>query len=147
MWIEVAGMMRRLAGFLMVLAVAGCASKTPPAPPEAAAPPPPPAAPAKPTSIIMDAGDLAAVQGALREMGTKPVDQVVGWANPLTGKRGAVKVLRDGYDAQNRPCREFHSVVILDDMYQHTTGFLCRQPDGAWEVVDAREYPLYTHRQ
>ncbi len=146
MWIEVAGMMRRLAGFLMVLAVAGCATKPPPAPPEAAAPPPPPA-PAKPTSIIMDAGDLAAVQGALREVGTKPVDQVVGWANPLSGKRGAVKVLRDGYDGQNRPCREFHSVVILDDMYQHTTGFLCRQTDGAWEVVQAREYPLYTHRQ
>lgn len=146
MWIEVAGMMRRLAGFLMVLAVAGCASKPPPAPPEAAPPPPPPA-PAKPTSIIMDAGDLAAVQGALREVGTKPVDQVVGWGNPLSGKRGAVKILRDGYDAQNRPCREFHSVVILDDMFQHTTGFLCRQADGAWEVVQAREYPLYTHRQ
>ncbi|MFV3076319.1 RT0821/Lpp0805 family surface protein [Niveispirillum fermenti] len=126
-----------------MLILAGCQTKPPPAPPapvvEAPAPPP------KPTSIVMEDSDLAGFQGALRELGGKPVDVPVGWANPLTGKRGSVKVLRDGYDGQNRPCREFHSVVILEEMYQHATGFFCRQPDGVWEVVQARDYPLYRH--
>ncbi|OYQ34870.1 hypothetical protein CHU95_09810 [Niveispirillum lacus] len=138
-------MMKRSLGLMcLMLMVAGCQTKPPPAPPAVVEPPPPPP-PAKPTSIIMEDSDLAGFQGALREMGTKPIDVPVGWANPTTGKRGAIKVLRDGYDGQNRPCREFHSVVILEDMYQHATGFLCRQPDGAWEVVQARDYPLYRH--
>ena len=59
--------------------------------------------------------------------------------------RGAVKILRDGYDGQNRPCREYHSVVVLEQMFLHSTGFLCRQPNGAWEVVQSHEYPLYRH--
>lgn len=136
--------MRRIAVVALMLIVAGCQTKPPPAPAPVAEQPPPP--PPKPTTIVMDAGDLAGFQGALRELGPKPVDVPVGWANPLTGKRGVVKVLRDGFDGQNRPCREFHSVVILEDMYQHSTGFLCRQPDGVWEVVQARDYPLYRHR-
>ncbi|MFC7334541.1 RT0821/Lpp0805 family surface protein [Rhodocista pekingensis] len=122
---------------VLLFLLAGCASRPPEAPP---APPPPPAAP---TAIVMDAADNAGLQGALRQVAAKPVDEVVGWANPDSGKRGAVKILRDGYDSANRPCREFHSVVILDKLYQHATGFLCRQPDGAWEVADLREFPLF----
>lgn len=138
-------MMKRSLGLMcLMLVAAGCQTKPPPAPPPVAEAPPPPAPP-KPRIITMEDSDLAGFQGALREMGTKGIDVPVGWANPTTGKRGAVKVLRDGYDGQNRPCREFHSVVILEEMYQHATGFLCRQPDGAWEVVQARDYPLYRH--
>lgn len=137
-------MMKRSLGLMcLMLVLAGCQTKPPPAPPPVAVAPPPPA---KPTSIVMEESDIAGFQGALRELGSKGIDVPVGWANPLTGKRGAVKVLRDGYDGQNRPCREFHSVVILEEMYQHATGFLCRQPDGVWEVVQARDYPLYRHR-
>lgn len=136
-------MMRRISCFLMVLMLAGCAAKPPPPPPP---PPEPPPAPAKPVDIVMDDGDKAAVQGALRQAQTKPIDQVVGWANPLSGKRGAVKILRDGYDGQNRPCREFHSVVVLEEMFLHSTGFLCRLPNGTWDIVEMRDYPLYRHQ-
>jgi hypothetical protein len=136
---------RSLGLICLMLVVAGCQTKPPPAPaPVAEAPPPPPP---KPRTIVMEDSDIAGFQGALRELGGKSIDVPVGWANPITGKRGAVKVLRDGYDGQNRPCREFHSVVVLEEMYQHATGFLCRQPDGVWEVVQARDYPLYRHVQ
>ncbi|WP_114394729.1 RT0821/Lpp0805 family surface protein [Oleisolibacter albus] len=131
-------MLRRALPLVAILTLAACASKAPEAPP-----PPPPAAPAEPTTITLEDSDKAAIQGALREMGTKPIDVPVGWANPATSRRGAVKVLRDGYDAQNRPCREFHSIVVQDPLFQHSTGFLCRQPDGAWEVVQVREYPIH----
>ena len=139
-------MKKRCLGLIcLMLVVTGCQTKPPPAPaPVVEAPPPlPPPPPPKPTNIVMEESDLAGFQGALRELGSKPIDVPAGWANPITGKRGAIKVLRDGYDSHNRPCREFHSVVILEDLYQHATGFLCRQPDGVWEVVQARDYPLY----
>ncbi|HYE48779.1 MAG TPA: RT0821/Lpp0805 family surface protein [Azospirillaceae bacterium] len=129
-------------GFWMALPVlvvlSACAAKAPPPAPPAPPPPPPP-----PTDIVLDEGDKAAIQGALRDATAKPVDQIIGWANPLSGKRGAVKMIRDGFDDRNRPCREFHSVVVLDKMFRHQTGFVCRQPDGAWEVVQAKDYPLF----
>lgn len=122
----------------LMLALAACAAKAPPEVPPAPPPPPP-----EPTAIVMDAADNAALQGALRQATARPVDDVVGWANPGTGRRGAVKILRDGYDQKNRPCREFHSVVVQGKLMQHATGYVCRGADGAWEVVDLREYPLF----
>lgn len=129
-------MLSRVAGALLVLALGACGAR----PPE---PPPPPPPPPEPTTIAMEASDNAALQGALRQATTKPVDEVVGWGNPDTGRRGAVKILRDGYDQRNRPCREFHSVVVQGKLFQHATGHICRQGDGTWEVSSLREYPIF----
>ncbi len=120
----------------LMLGLAACATRPVP-------PPPPPAPPPEPTTITMAPSDNAALEGALRQVTSRPVDEVVGWGNPDTGKRGAVKILRDGYDQQNRPCREFHSVVVQGKLFQHATGFICRQGDGAWAVADLREYPIF----
>ncbi|HYC05306.1 MAG TPA: RT0821/Lpp0805 family surface protein [Azospirillaceae bacterium] len=129
----------RIAMLLPVLALVlgACAAKAPPAPP----PPPPP--PPAPTDIVLEPSDMESIKGALRLAEVKPVDEIVGWTNPATGKRGTVKMIRDGFDEQNRLCREFHMMVALERMFRHQTGFVCRQPDGVWEVVQAKEYPLY----
>lgn len=128
---------------ILMLSLGACVTKPPPAPPPVVEAPPSP--PAKPTDIVLDEADRMGLNSALREVATKPIDQPVGWGNPDSGKRGAVKVLRDGFDGTNRPCREYHSVVVLDAMYLHSTGFLCRLPDGKWEPVQVRDYPLYRH--
>ncbi|QJE73723.1 hypothetical protein HHL28_12045 [Aerophototrophica crusticola] len=131
-------MIRRALPLLASLALAACAAQKAPD-----APPPAPAAPPEPTSISLTQQERDAIAAALKDMGAKPVDTPVAWATPAAS--GSVKVLRDGFDIQNRPCREFHSLVVQGKLYQHSTAFLCRQPDGAWEVVQAREYPTYRH--
>jgi len=115
--------------------VAGCAAR--PVPPPAPPPPPP-----EPTAIILNEGDRLALEGAIKNVTAKRLDELVAWANPDGRTRGAVKILRDGYDARNRPCREFHSIIVQGKLSQHATGFVCRQPDGVWEVIETREYPL-----
>ncbi|MEE3625663.1 RT0821/Lpp0805 family surface protein [Nitrospirillum sp. BR 11752] len=127
---------------LMLLALAGCAAKpddkpaAPPAPPPVEAPKPPP------TDITLEPSDLTALQTALKAATGKPIQETVTWTNPETGRQGTVKMLRDGFDAKNRPCREFHSVVFQGQLFRHQTGFICRQPDGSWEVVDGVDYPV-----
>jgi len=110
----------------------------------AQAPSVPPPPPAEPDRIVLSADDQVHLTAALMRASAKPVDEVVGWANPADGKQGAVKILRDGYDERNRPCREFHSYVVQKKLELHATGFICRQPDGAWQVEQVREYPQPT---
>lgn len=131
------GNLSKIAALGLLLALAGCATR--PVPPPAPPPPPPP----EPTTITMEESDNAALQGALRQATARPVDELVGWGNPATGRRGAVKILRDGYDQGNRPCREFHSVVVQGKLFQHATGYICRDGEGTWEVAGLREYPIY----
>ncbi|MDE1148483.1 MAG: RT0821/Lpp0805 family surface protein [Azospirillaceae bacterium] len=127
---------------LMLLALAGCAAKPDEKP---AAPPPAPVVEAPkppPTDIVLEPSDIAVLQAALKDATTKPLQETVTWTNPETGRQGTIKMLRDGFDAKNRPCREFHSVVFQGQLFRHQTGFICRQTDGSWEVVDGVDYPV-----
>lgn len=119
----------------LCLLLAACATKAPP-------PPVPPPPPPEPTAVMLNEADRLALKTAIGQVVTRKVDEVVGWASAGSPTRGAVKILRDGYDPQNRPCREFHSVIVQGKLHQHATGFICRQPDGAWEVVETNDYPV-----
>lgn len=97
------------------------------------------------TDIVLTPQDQLALQMAMDQLSLVQPNRALPWTSPDTGLNGAVKVLRDGFDEQNRPCREFHSVVSRGNLYKHSIGFLCQQPTGTWEVVDVRNYPLYRH--
>lgn len=126
-------------GLLVAMAgLAGCAEKKPPAPP----PVPIPAAP-EPTNIVMEPSDLEAFTDALRRATARATDQEEGWANAATGKRGSVKMLRSGFDAGNRTCREFHALTTLGRLFKHQTGIVCRGADQVWEIVRIDDYPVY----
>ena len=59
----------------------------------------------------------------------------VAWKNPDSGNHGYV-VPTNTYKAQNgRYCREYTQVVIIGGKKQEAYGKACRQPDGAWEVI------------
>jgi hypothetical protein len=122
--------------------LAGCADKKPPAPP----PVPVPAAP-EPTNIVMEPSDLEAFTDALRRATAKGNNQDEGWANSATGKRGSVKMLRSGFDAGNRTCREFHSLTTLGRLFKHQTGMICRGADQVWEIVRIDDYPVYRAKE
>lgn len=123
-----------------VLALTACASTPPPAsPPVQIAGP---TRPAEPTAIVLDAADQTALVQTVMQLVGRPTQELVGWTGARSGIRGAVKVLRDGYDGQSRRCREFHSLVVLGPLSQHATGFLCQNGDGSWSISDLREYPL-----
>lgn len=92
-------------------------------------------------------GDLAKIQEALVSLNGKPANEAVNWYNPDTQVQGSVKILRDGFDAQNHPCREFHSLVVREPLFRQQTGFVCRQADGGWAVVDGTDYPVAKRQQ
>lgn len=132
---------------LTIALLAGCASdkaadadtkSTAAAVPDAAAPPPAPPV----DRLDLTPGDLAKIKEALLSLNGKPPNETVNWYNPDTQVQGSVKVLRDGYDAQNHPCREFHSLVVREPLFRQQTGFVCRQTDGSWAVVDGTDYPV-----
>lgn len=136
-----------LASCLCLTLLTACAGDKPAAPATgasaAAARPAEPAAPPPPVeSLDLTPGDVAKIQETLRALTGKPVNETATWYNPDTQVQGLIRILRDGYDAQNHPCREFASTVIRDPLFRQQTGFVCRQADGAWVVVAATDYPL-----
>ncbi|WP_119678728.1 RT0821/Lpp0805 family surface protein [Indioceanicola profundi] len=128
-----------LTGLVLAGLLAGCATKEPPAPPA------PPVPTVVQTDIILTPPDEQALKVAMDQLFLVQPNRTVPWISPETGLAGAVKVLRDGFDDENRPCREFHSVITRGNLYKHSIGFLCKQSAGGWEVVDVQTYPLYRH--
>lgn len=133
----------RLAMLALPVLLVGCATT---AKPVAELPPPPPPVPTVvQTDIVLTAQDEQALRGAMDQLAMAQPNRAIPWTGAQPGVAGAVKVLRDGFDTQNRPCREFHSVITRENLFKHTIGFLCQTQPGAWEVVDVRTYPLYRH--
>ena len=65
-----------------------------------------------------------------------PDHQQVVWQNPASGQDYAVTPTRS-YDASDgRYCREYTAESIIGAEIQQTYGTACRQPDGAWEIVN-----------
>ena len=135
----------RASALLPALLVVGvllsaCTTATAPAPLPVAPPPPP--APVAVNDIVLTPADEAALKVAMDQIPKAAPNQSIPWTNPATGLTGSVKVLRDGFDARNRPCREFHAVVNRDVLFRHSTGVMCRQAPDQWEIVDTKTYPL-----
>lgn len=62
-----------------------------------------------------------------------PIGQAIYWND--AGAAGSVTAVREGTSSQNRYCREFQQTVTVGGNSEQAYGTACRQPDGAWEIV------------
>jgi 17 kDa outer membrane surface antigen len=74
---------------------------------------------------------------AQAEAATAPVGDTIYWNQ--SGASGAVSVLRDGYSASGRYCREFQQEVTIGGGTERAYGTACQQADGSWQVVSTDE--------
>lgn len=65
-----------------------------------------------------------------------PDHQQVVWQNPDSGQDYAVTPTRTFNVRDGRYCREYTAESIIGGQVQQTYGTACRQPDGAWEIVN-----------
>lgn len=71
---------------------------------------------------------------ALNRVYSAPVGEPIIW-NENNGS-GRVTVTRTGtLPSTGQPCREFTQEVIIDGQQETAYGTACRQPDGAWQMV------------
>lgn len=49
---------------------------------------------------------------------------------------GSVTVLRTGTAPNGQPCREFSQAVTIGGQSETAYGTACRQPDGAWKIIN-----------
>jgi hypothetical protein len=62
-----------------------------------------------------------------------PIGQTIYWNDASAA--GTVTAVREGTSSQNRYCREFQQTVTVGGKTEQAYGTACRQPDGAWEIV------------
>jgi len=79
----------------------------------------------------MDRDDEVRSLTALEENRT---DETTTWRNPDTGAQWAFTPTRT-YTDDDRPCREFETVVEYDGDSEQVDGVACRTGPGTWEVV------------
>lgn len=63
-----------------------------------------------------------------------PIGQPIIWSDGSTS--GAVTALREGHTPDGGYCREFQQTVTIGGKQEQAYGTACRQPDGAWKVVE-----------
>ena len=60
------------------------------------------------------------------------------WHNPDSGDSGSVTPTRTYETESGQPCREFQQTIIVGGEEVQGYGTACRQPDGAWKIVETR---------
>lgn len=84
----------------------------------------------------MDQADQMAAQAAYERAQTAPIGQPITWDNPDNGHYGAVTPVREGtHNQTGEYCREFQQSVTIGGRPENAYGVACRQPDGAWRIV------------
>ena len=84
----------------------------------------------------MDRNDQMAAQHAYEQAQTAPIGQPITWDNPDNGHYGSVTPVREGtHDQTGEYCREFQQTVTIGGRPEDAYGIACRQPDGAWRIV------------
>lgn len=81
----------------------------------------------------MDRLDRACVGQVLEYAGSS---KQVGWTNPDTGKRYQVRTGEIFQKADDRYCREYTTTSTIGGREVQRFGTACRQPDGAWRLVN-----------
>ncbi len=61
--------------------------------------------------------------------------QALPWSNPQSGNSGTVTPGNYYKTADNSYCREYSQTITVGGKTQRAYGTACRQPDGAWQVV------------
>ncbi len=57
------------------------------------------------------------------------------WINPDSGNNGTVTPTKTFQNAGGQYCREFSQTIVVGGQKQDAFGTACRQPDGAWNIV------------
>ncbi len=84
----------------------------------------------------MDRADQLAAQQAYRQAQSAPIGEQISWQNPDNGHYGSVTPVREGTNNQTGEyCREFQQTVTIGGRQEQAYGVACRQPDGAWRIV------------
>jgi surface antigen len=78
----------------------------------------------------LDDEDEARAQNVLE---TNRTEETTSWTNPDTGADWAMTPTRTFEDG-TRPCREFETVVRVEDEAHVVDGVACRNDDGEWEI-------------
>ncbi len=84
----------------------------------------------------LDNADRAALSRAQSQAYAAPIGQQITWNNPQSGNSGTFTPVRDGTAANGEYCREFQQTATIGGRPQQTYGTACRQPDGAWKIVN-----------
>lgn len=76
-------------------------------------------------------------QGCLAQaLERAPTGQPILWDNPDAGTRYEVVPTRTWQQAGGTYCREYTSRVMIGGRAEAATGTACRQPDGAWQIMN-----------
>lgn len=76
-------------------------------------------------------------QGCLAQtLERAPTGQPILWDNPDAGSRYEVIPTRTWEQAGGTFCRDYTSRVIIGNRTETATGTACRQPDGAWQIMN-----------
>ncbi len=84
----------------------------------------------------MDENDkkLAALS-AQKALETAPSGQSIAWSNPDNGHSGSITPIKTYQNEQGQYCREYNQMVVISGKQEKAYGRACRQPDGAWQIV------------
>ena len=85
----------------------------------------------------LDAADrMHAGRAAQTGLESAPTGQTTAWSNPDSGHSGSVTPTRTYQAADGGYCREFTQTVTVAGADHTGYGKACRQPDGAWQIVN-----------
>ena len=65
-----------------------------------------------------------------------PDNQAVTWQNPNMGATYTTTATNTYEQSSGRYCREYQTTATVGGRVQNMYGTACRQPDGAWEIVN-----------
>lgn len=84
----------------------------------------------------LDKADIAyANQTTQRALESSQPGQSLPWSNPQSGVSGTVTPSNYYQTAGGQYCREYTQVINVGGRTQEGVGRACRQPDGAWSIV------------
>lgn len=83
-----------------------------------------------------DADRLAMERNAQQSLETAPTGQTSAWRNPDSGHSGTFTPTRTYSTAEQQPCREYQTTVVIDGREESAYGTACRQPDGSWQIAN-----------
>lgn len=84
----------------------------------------------------LDRADRAAIeQTSQRALESNRTGEASTWTNPDSGHSGTVQPTRTFQTAEGQYCREYQQTVTIAGKTESAYGTACRQPDGAWKIV------------
>lgn len=85
----------------------------------------------------LDAADMSYYnQTSQQALETIPAGQTLPWSNPQSGNYGSITPSGYYQTAQGQYCREYTQTISVGGRSEKGYGRACRQPDGAWQVVN-----------